>query len=157
MVGEAEFLKQLKVVDSRPDPVVVVAHWRKTGDILDRLHTVGDPGFLVVAVELVLALPSAPVRAGLVSSLHDLGGHVGVATNSVTDHEGRHVDAVLVQQVENAWHALACPVFVERVLPQIGIPLKHRLGDRPGGAADRLTRSPELNSGGAPATCTGPA
>jgi hypothetical protein len=65
VVREAELLQDLQGVDTRPDPVVVIAGWPGTGDLLDRLDAVSDPLFLLRAGQVVLALPGPAVRAGL--------------------------------------------------------------------------------------------
>jgi len=121
-----------------PDPVTVVPDWAGAGDLLDRLHRVGDPFCFLRPGQVVLPLPAAAVRAGLVAASDDLRGDLRVPADRVADHERGHLDLVLVQQVQDAGHALARPVLVEGVLPQVGEAIQDRLGDRAAGAADRL-------------------
>jgi len=118
---------------------------RGAGGLLDRLHAVGDPLFLLGAGQLVLPLPAAPMRAGLVATADDLGGHLRVPAHRVADHERGHLDAAGVEQVQDPGDALAGPILIKAVLPQVGEAGQNRLGDRPAGAADRLPAGFELH------------
>jgi hypothetical protein len=73
------------------------------------------------------------------------GGHVRVAADGVADHERGHRDAVLVEEVQEARDALAGPVLIEGVLPEVGEAEQDRLGDRAARAADRLSPGLELH------------
>jgi hypothetical protein len=141
------------VFTPRPDPVVVVPDGAGAGGLLDRLHAVGDPFCLLRPGQVVLPLPAAAVRAGLVAASDDLRGDLRVQADRVADHERSHLDLVLVQQVQDAGHALARPVLVEGVLPQVGEAIQDRLGDRAAGAADRLAAGLELHGHAHRQTC----
>jgi len=78
-------LQDLQGVHAGPDPVVVVPDRAGASGLLDRRHTVGDPVFLLHHRQLVLPLPAAAVRAGLMPSSHDLRGYLRVPTDGVAD------------------------------------------------------------------------
>ena len=93
------------------------------------------------------------MSARLVTTIDDLCGNIGMPAYRVTNHEGRHLDSVLVHQIQDPWHTFACTVFIERVLSQIRESVQNRFGDGSSGAADRLTPRLELHGHGDRQAC----
>src|SRR6266446_5309876 len=72
VIEEAQILQRLQNVDGAAHPVGIPAYWSLTGDSLDRLDTVGNEAFLLIARELVRVIPHPTMSGGLVTPAHDL-------------------------------------------------------------------------------------
>src|SRR6266446_4695136 len=120
VVQEAEALQNVQGSRRIAHPVRVPAYRLLAGGLYDAFHSVGDEAAFCVRVQRVAVLPGAAVRGRLVSAPHDLARQVGGFIDRAADHERRHLDPVLVEQVEEPRDSFVDAVLEEGIGGQIG-------------------------------------
>lgn len=150
MVGVAQFLQQRQGVRSTPQPVAVVAGRALASDLLDHVCRFLDELALLWAAHCILRTPARAMAGSFVAALHDVPGQRWLALRRFTDHVRRHLDVVLVPQVEHAWHAFPVAVGKPGIGSQVGghAGREVNLGEGTVGALSRLPAGLELHGNG---------
>src|SRR5437764_15119755 len=128
MVEETQALQDIQRARAVAHPVGVPSHRRFARRPDDAGHAVGDEAALGLGVELIAVLPGAAMRGRLVAATHDLARKLGCAVDGAADHEGAHLDLMLVEQVEQARDALIHAILEESVGRQVGEAMSDRIG-----------------------------
>src|SRR5207245_3180764 len=108
-------------------PVRIPADGPLAGGLYDAFDAVRDEPTFRVRVERVAVLPRAAVRGRLVSAPYDLARQIGSLVDRAADHERRHLDPVLVEQVEEPGDSFVDAVLEEGIGRQVGATLPDRL------------------------------
>src|SRR5882762_326321 len=127
VVQEAEALQNVQGSRRIAHPVRVPPDGPLAGGLYDAFHSVGDEPTFRVRVERVAVLPCTAVRGSLMSTLDDLARQVGSLVDRAADHERRHLDPVLVEQVEEPRDSFVDAVLEEGIGRQVGAALPDRL------------------------------
>src|SRR3989442_1485056 len=113
VVQESEALQNVQGSRRIAHPVRVPADGLLAGGLYNAFHAVRDEPTFRVRVERVAVLPCTAVRGSLMSTLDDLARQVGGLIDRAADHERRHLDSVLVEQLEEPRDS-----FVDAVLEE---------------------------------------
>jgi len=127
VVQEAEALQNVQGSRRIAHPVRVPAYRPLAGGLYDAFHAVRDEPAFRVRVQRVAVLPCASVRGSLVSAPHDLARQVGSLVDRAADHERRHLDPVLVEQVKEPRDSFVDAVLEEGIGRQVGAAVLDRI------------------------------
>ena len=119
VVQESEALQNVQGSRRIAHPVRVPPYRPLARGLYDAFHPVRDEPSFRIRVQRVAILPGAPVRSSLVSTSDDLPCQVGGFIDRTADHERRHLDPVLVEQVLEAGNSFVDSVLKERIGRQV--------------------------------------
>src|SRR5437899_2709388 len=108
------------------------------GRFHDAFYAIRNEAALGISVQGVAVFPGAPMRGGFVSAPDDLTRQIRSLLDGLSDHEGRDLHPMLVEQIEQAGDALVGSVLKECVRWQIGKTLLDGIRNDPSRTGDRL-------------------